>query len=107
VIIGLRYRSHECTPSWTSDDEEEYTRNIGGDVRRCGASPNIGIGIGGGNVVSVGGSDAVGVGGVVAHVLLVDIGGPCVDVGVPCVGVGTPLVDVGVAAVGIPVGIVV
>ena len=25
VIIGLRCRSHECTPSWTSDDEEEYT----------------------------------------------------------------------------------
>jgi len=25
VIIGLRYRSRECTLSWTSDDEEEYT----------------------------------------------------------------------------------
>ena len=25
VIIGLRCRSRECTPSWTSDDEEEYT----------------------------------------------------------------------------------
>jgi len=25
VTIGLRYRSRECTPSWTSDDEEEYT----------------------------------------------------------------------------------
>ena len=25
VIIGLWYRSHECTPSWTSDKEEEYT----------------------------------------------------------------------------------
>jgi len=25
VIIGLRYQSHECTPSWTSDNEEEYT----------------------------------------------------------------------------------
>jgi len=25
VIIGLQYWSHECTPSWTSDDEEEYT----------------------------------------------------------------------------------
>ena len=25
VIIGLRYRSHKCTPSWTGDDEEEYT----------------------------------------------------------------------------------
>ena len=25
VIIGLRYRSCKCTPSWTSDNEEEYT----------------------------------------------------------------------------------
>ena len=25
VTIGLRYRSRECTPSWASDDEEEYT----------------------------------------------------------------------------------
>jgi len=25
VIIRLWYRSHECTPSWTSNDEEEYT----------------------------------------------------------------------------------
>ena len=25
MIIGLQYRSRECTPSWTSDDEEEYT----------------------------------------------------------------------------------
>ena len=25
VIIGLWYRSRECTLSWTSDDEEEYT----------------------------------------------------------------------------------
>jgi len=25
MIIGLRYRSRECTPSWTSDNEEEYT----------------------------------------------------------------------------------
>jgi len=25
VIIGLRYRSRECTLSWTSNDEEEYT----------------------------------------------------------------------------------
>jgi len=24
VIIGLRYRSRECTP-WAGDDEEEYT----------------------------------------------------------------------------------
>jgi len=25
VIIGLWYQSRECTPSWTSDDEEGYT----------------------------------------------------------------------------------
>ena len=25
VIIGLWYRSRECTLSWTGDDEEEYT----------------------------------------------------------------------------------
>ena len=25
VTIGLQYQSHECTPSWASDDEEEYT----------------------------------------------------------------------------------
>jgi len=25
MIIGLWYWSCECTPSWTSDDEEEYT----------------------------------------------------------------------------------
>ena len=25
VIIGLRCRSRECTLSWTSDNEEEYT----------------------------------------------------------------------------------
>ena len=25
VIIGLWYRSRECTPSWASNDEEEYT----------------------------------------------------------------------------------
>jgi len=25
VTIGLRYRSLECTPSWASNDEEEYT----------------------------------------------------------------------------------
>jgi len=25
VIIELWYRSHKCTLSWTSDDEEEYT----------------------------------------------------------------------------------
>ena len=25
MIIGLQYQSCECTLSWTSDDEEEYT----------------------------------------------------------------------------------
>ena len=25
VIIGLQYRSRECTLSWAGDDEEEYT----------------------------------------------------------------------------------
>ena len=25
VIIGLWYRSRECTLSWTGNDEEEYT----------------------------------------------------------------------------------
>jgi len=25
VTIGLWYRSRECTPSWASNDEEEYT----------------------------------------------------------------------------------
>jgi len=25
VTIGLQYWSCECTPSWTSNDEEEYT----------------------------------------------------------------------------------
>jgi len=25
MVIGLQYRSCECTLSWTSDDEEEYT----------------------------------------------------------------------------------
>ena len=25
MTIRLQYRSGECTPSWASDDEEEYT----------------------------------------------------------------------------------
>ena len=25
MIIGLQYQSRKCTPSWTSDDEEECT----------------------------------------------------------------------------------
>jgi len=25
MIIGLWYQNRECTPSWTSDNEEEYT----------------------------------------------------------------------------------
>jgi len=35
VIIGLRYRSHECTPSWTSNDEEEYIEVMEKYRRRC------------------------------------------------------------------------
>jgi len=25
MIIGLRYQSRKCTPSWTSNNEEEHT----------------------------------------------------------------------------------
>ena len=25
MIIGLQYQSRKCTPSWASDNEEEYT----------------------------------------------------------------------------------
>ena len=35
VTIGLWYRSRECTPSWASNDEEEYTEvmeNIRGNI---------------------------------------------------------------------------
>ena len=35
MIIGLRYQSRECTPSWTSDDEEEYTQVTEKYQRRC------------------------------------------------------------------------
>jgi len=35
VIIRLRYRSHECTPSLTSDNEEEYTEVTEKYWRRC------------------------------------------------------------------------
>jgi len=35
VIIRLRYRSCECTLSWTSDDEEEYTEVMEKYRRRC------------------------------------------------------------------------
>ena len=35
VIIRLRYRSRECTPSWTSNDEEEYTEVTEKYQRRC------------------------------------------------------------------------
>ena len=35
VIIGLRYRCRECTPSWASDDEEEYTEVTEKYRRRC------------------------------------------------------------------------
>jgi len=44
VTIRLWYWSCKCTPSWASDNEEECTewqRNIGGNVGRSGASPNI------------------------------------------------------------------
>jgi len=34
VIIGLWYRSHECTPSWTSDDKGEYTEVTSDEVER-------------------------------------------------------------------------
>ena len=35
MIIGLRYRSRECTLSWTSDNEEEYTEVMEKYRRRC------------------------------------------------------------------------
>ena len=35
MIIGLRYWSHKCTPSWTSDNEEEYTEVTEKYRRRC------------------------------------------------------------------------
>jgi len=36
MIIGLQYRSRECcTPSWTSDNEEEYTEVMEKYWRRC------------------------------------------------------------------------
>jgi len=35
VIIGLRYWSHECTPSWTSDDEEECIEVTEKYRRKC------------------------------------------------------------------------
>jgi len=35
VIIGLQYRSRECTLSWTSNDEEEYTEVTEKYWRRC------------------------------------------------------------------------
>ena len=34
VIIGLWYRSRKCIPSWTSDDEEEYTEVTSDDAER-------------------------------------------------------------------------
>jgi len=34
VIIGLRYWSHKCTPSWTSDNEEEYTEVTSDEAER-------------------------------------------------------------------------
>jgi len=41
VIIGLWYRSRECTPSWTSDDEEEYTEVTEKYRRRCHTKRSI------------------------------------------------------------------
>jgi len=41
VIIGLRYQSWECTPSWTSDDEEEYTEVMEKYRRRCRTKRSI------------------------------------------------------------------
>jgi len=35
MIIGLWYRSHECTLSWTSYDEEEYTEVTEKCWRKC------------------------------------------------------------------------
>jgi len=35
VIIGLRYRSRECTPSWTSDNEEECIEVMEKYQRKC------------------------------------------------------------------------
>ena len=35
MIIRLRCQSCECTPSWTSDNEEEYTEVTEKYRRRC------------------------------------------------------------------------
>ena len=43
VTIGLWYQSHKCTPSWASNDEEEYTEVMEKYRRKhqqSGASPN-------------------------------------------------------------------
>jgi len=44
VIIGLRYWSRECAPSWTSAmrrNIQRWRRNIGGNIGQSRASPNI------------------------------------------------------------------
>jgi len=35
MISGLQYRSRECTPSWASNDEEEYTEVTEKYQRKC------------------------------------------------------------------------
>jgi len=41
VIIGLQYWSRECTPSWTSDDEEEYTEVTEKYRRKCRTKQSV------------------------------------------------------------------
>ena len=41
MIIRLRYRSRECTPSWTSDNEEKYTEVMEKYRRRCQTKQSI------------------------------------------------------------------
>jgi len=41
VIIRLRYQSCECTPSWASDNEEEYTEVTEKYQRKCRTKQSI------------------------------------------------------------------
>jgi len=41
MTIGLRYRSRECTPSWASNDEEEYTEVMEKYCRKCQMKQSI------------------------------------------------------------------
>ena len=43
MIIGLQYRSRECTLSWTSDDEEEYTEVTEKYRRRRRTKQSVGL----------------------------------------------------------------